>query len=342
MAAINYKMEYIWLDGYTPEPGLRGKTKLVQMKEEFDGDVSKLPDWSFDGSSTLQAEGHSSDCILKPVRAYFDATRLNGWLIMCEVYNADGTPHASNTRATIDSDDDDFWFGFEQEYVLERDGKPLWFADDTQSTAPQGKYYCGVGYRHMNGLARIIVDEHFDLCWEAGIYLDGINAEVLKGQWEYGVLSKGAKKAWDDVWIARYIMMRLLEQYELDLNLNPKPVRTGDWNGTWMHCNFSNKKMREEGGEAYFTAICEKFGERVEEHITVYGSDNEFRLTGKHETQSIHQFSYGVSDRGASIRIPLTTVQDGWKWRLEDRRCAWNADPYKVAKVVVDSVHMVE
>ncbi len=120
------KCEYIWLDGYTPEPNLRGKTKTVFL-EDFDGDVAQLPDRSYDGSSTLQAEGHSSDCVLKPVRAYPDVTRINGWIVMCEVRHADGTPHASNARATIESDDDDFWFGFEQEYVIEKNGKPIGF-----------------------------------------------------------------------------------------------------------------------------------------------------------------------------------------------------------------------
>ena len=138
-----YKFEYIRLDGYTPEPNLRGKTKMILMEEPFDGDVSNLPDRSFDGSSTLQAEGHSSDCVLKPVRTYLDITRLNAWIVMCEVYHADGTPHSSNARATIESDDENFRFGFEQEYVMEKDGKPVGFPAE-EDPAPQGKYYCGV------------------------------------------------------------------------------------------------------------------------------------------------------------------------------------------------------
>lgn len=333
------KFEYIWLDGYTPEPNMRGKTKLLLL-EDFDGDATILPDWNFDGSSTRQAEGHSSDCVLKPVRAYSDATRSYAWIVMCEVWNADGTPHISNSRATIESDDDDFWFWFEQEYVIEKDGKPVWFPK-AWDPEPQGKYYCGVWHKHMWTIPRRIADEHFDLCWEAWIYLDGINAEVLKWQWEYGVLSKGAKKAGDDVRVARYILMRLLEEYGCDLNLNPKPVRPWDRNGTGMHCNFSNKFMREVWWEAYFKHVCEHFGNYIEEHIAVYGSENEYRLTGAHETQSIHEYSFGVSDRGASIRIPLTTVEDGWKGRLEDRRPAANADPYKVAARVVKTVNEV-
>ena len=59
------------------------------------------------------------------------------------------------------------------------------------------------------------------------------------------------------------------------------------------------------------------------------------RLTGLHETQSIDKFSYGVSDRGASIRIPVGTIQDGWKGRLEDRRPASNGDPYRIAAAII-------
>ena len=109
------KLEYLWLDGYKPTANLRGKTKII---ENFSGKLKDCPMWGFDGSSTLQAEGGSSDCLLKPVAIYPDPVRKNGWLVMNEVLNADGTPHESNGRATIDDDDDDFWFGFEQEYFL--------------------------------------------------------------------------------------------------------------------------------------------------------------------------------------------------------------------------------
>lgn len=270
---------------------------------------------------------------------------------MCEVYNADGTPSSTNARHTIyntvnkfDDDTDDFRFGFEQEYVLAKNGRPLGFPEGGYP-APQGKYYCGVGADTMVGeyaneriVAREIVERHLDICLDAGLVIDCINAEVLRGQREYGVLSKGAEKAGDDVWLARYIMIRLCEEYGVTMVLTPKPITEGDWNGTGMHCNFSNRKMREEGGEKYFTKICETFGKHIKEHMDVYGSGNEKRLTGLHETQRIDQFSYGVSDRGASIRIPLATVRNGWKGRLEDRRVAANADPYKVVARVVKTV----
>ena len=327
-----HKFEYIWLDGYTPEPNLRSKTKAIPF-ENYSGELDVLPMWAFDGSSTQQAEGHSSDCLLKPVRVYRDPARKNAWLVMCEVLNPDETPHASNTRALIE-DDPDLWFGFEQEYTLVLNGRPLGFPENGYP-APQGMYYCSVGSENVAG--RNIVEEHFDLCLDAGITITGINAEVMLGQWEYQCFGKGAKKAADDLWISRYLLFRISEEYGLHIEFAPKPVK-GDWNGSGMHANFSNKAMREIGGKEMFDSIFSTFEKYHAEHIAVYGSGNDQRLTGLHETQHIDTFSYGQSDRGASIRIPISTVRDGWKGYLEDRRPASNADPYKLAGRIARTV----
>lgn len=327
-----FKFEYIWLDGYQPEPNLRSKTKILDF-DTFDGDVRQLPEWSFDGSSTLQAEGHSSDCLLKPVAAYPDSARKNGWLVVAEVLNPDGTPHVSNTRALIDDDSEDYWFGFEQEYVFMQNGSPLGFPEKG-FPKPQGPYYCAVGYGNVAG--RDIVEEHLDACLDAGLSITGINAEVMLGQWEYQCFGKGPRRASDDLIISRYLLHRISEKYGVTVELHPKPIK-GDWNGSGLHTNFSNVEMREVGGEELFTAICEAFAPVHQEHIEVYGSSNNERLTGLHETQSIDKFSYGVSDRGASIRIPVSTAQT-WKGYLEDRRPASNADPYRVSARIIRTV----
>ena len=325
------KLEYIWLDGYKPTQSLRSKT---MVRKDFSGKLEDCPMWSFDGSSTLQAEGGASDCLLKPVAIIPDPDRSNGYLVMTEVLNADGTPHESNGRATIDDDDEDFWFGFEQEYFLwdPETNLPPGFPPGGYPP-PQGPYYCSVGAK--NAYARAMIDEHLDQCLEAGLNVEGINAEVAAGQWEFQVFGKSAARAADETWLARYLLERVGEKYGLAIDWHPKPLGDTDWNGSGMHANFSNGAMREQGKEEVFTKICEQFGKNIERHISVYGAHNDQRLTGKHETQSIEQFSYGVSDRGASIRIPIGTVEDGWKGRLEDRRPASNADPYKVAAAIV-------
>jgi glutamine synthetase len=186
-----------------------------------------------------------------------------------------------------------------------------------------------------NAFGREVVEEHLDLCIEAGINIEGINGEVAAGQWEFQVFAKGAQRAGDETWVARYLIERVAERYGYGINWRPKPLGDTDWNGSGMHANFSNGPMRDLGDEGVFTKICDEFGKNIERHISVYGAENDQRLTGAHETQSIDQFSYGVSDRGASIRIPIGTVEDGWKGRLEDRRPASNADPYKVAAAIV-------
>ncbi len=325
------KLEYIWLDGYKPTQSLRSKT-LVQS--DFSGKLEDAPMWSFDGSSTEQAEGNDSDCLLKPAAVFPDPDRKNSYLVMTEVLNADGTAHASNGRATIDDDDDDFWFGFEQEYFLwdPETNLPPGFPHGG-FPRPQGPYYCSVGA--MNAYGREVIEDHLDLCLEAGLNVEGINGEVAAGQWEFQVFAKSAKRAGDETWIARYILERTAEKYGLAIEWHPKPLGHTDWNGSGMHANFSNGEMRESGKEDTFTKICEQFSKSIKRHIDVYGADNDQRLTGLHETQSINEFSYGVSDRGASIRIPIGTVDDGWKGRLEDRRPSSNADPYKVAAAIV-------
>ncbi|GAA5481500.1 glutamine synthetase beta-grasp domain-containing protein [Haloferula sargassicola] len=331
-----FKLEYIWLDGYTPVPNLRGKTQI----KEFDSfpSLEDLPLWGFDGSSTRQAEGHSSDCVLKPVAVYPDSTRNNGALVMCEVLLPDGTPHPTNARATI-PDDPDTWFGFEQEYFLVEDGLPLGFPKGGYPN-PQGEYYCGVGFKNVGDVARQIVEEHLEICLDAGINHEGINAEVAKGQWEFQIFGKGSKKAADQIWIARYILNRLCESYGVDVEYHCKPI-TGDWNGSGMHANFSTKFMRETGGEEYFTKLMAAFEKNRDEHIAAYGPDNHLRLTGLHETQSIDQFSWGIADRGASIRVPHSFKNNGWKGYLEDRRPNSQGDPYQIASRILKTIEEV-
>jgi len=333
-----YKLEYIWLDGYTPTPNLRGKTQI----KEFDAfpKLEQLPLWGFDGSSTQQAEGHSSDCTLKPDALYPDGARTDSVLVMCEVMMPDGkTPHSTNKRATI-LDDPGAWFGFEQEYFFYKDGRPLGFPTEGYP-APQGPYYTGVGYKNVGSVARELVDKHLDLCLHAGINHEGINAEVAKGQWEFQIFGKGSKTAADQMWMARYLMMRLCEPYGVDIEWHCKPLGDTDWNGSGMHCNFSTEYMRTVGGKDYFEAMMKAFEKNIMDHIAVYGPDNDKRLTGKHETAPWNKFSYGLADRGASVRVPHSFVNNGYKGYLEDRRPNSMGDPYQIASQVLKTISEV-
>ena len=331
-----YKFEYIWLDGYTPEPNLRSKTKVINFTKE-DFTISDLPMWTFDGSSTKQAEGIDSDCLLKPVKMIKDPQRKNGYLVLCEVLNPDETPHVSNMRSKI-TDDSNLWLGFEQEFFIYKKGLPLGHSE--VSLRPQGEYYCGIGHENVSG--RDIIEHHLDVCISAGLNMTGINAEVALGQWEYQVMGKGTLEACDQLIISRYLLNRLSETYGVSIEYHPKPLGDTDWNGSGMHTNFSTKLMREEGGKELFDEIFRVLKSNHQKHIEVYGSDNEKRLTGKHETQSIDKFSWGVSDRGASIRIPQSTVKNGWRGYLEDRRPASNACPYKIAKQLTESLKQAQ
>jgi glutamine synthetase len=329
-----YKLEYIWLDGYTPESNLRSKTKVLSTETE--PTLETLPMWNFDGSSTKQAEGNYSDCLLKPVKLIRDPQRKNGYLVLCEVFNPDMTPHVSNTRSQI-KDNSNMWVGFEQEYFIYEGELPLGHIKGWMK--PQGEYYCGIGSDNVSG--RNIVEHHLDICLSAGLNVTGINAEVALGQWEFQVMGKGTLDSCDQLIFCRYLLQRVAETYGVKIEYHPKPLQ-GDWNGSGLHTNFSNKKMREVGGQNYFEAIFNVFETNHQKHIENYGSDNNMRLTGKHETQSIDKFSYGVSDRGSSIRIPQVTVNNGWKGYVEDRRPASNGDPYKIMKVISESINQAE
>ena len=327
------RLEYIWMDGHAPTQKLRSKTKVLEGPIKS---IKDLPDWGFDGSSTNQAEGDNSDCLLKPVYKVPDPIRGgDDLLVMCEVMNADRTVHDSNTRAHLREISEKYesekaWFGIEQEYTLFDGRNPLGWPEGGYP-APQGPFYCGVGADEVYG--RDIVEEHLQLCMDAGLEISGINAEVMPGQWEYQIGPLGPLESGDQMWLSRWLLYRIAEDYGVSATLHPKPVK-GDWNGAGAHTNFSTKSMRSPGGIKVIEAACEKLGKKHDEHIAVYGAHNEERLTGLHETCSIKEFRYGVSDRGASIRIPMQTANEGYGY-LEDRRPSANMDPYQVCAILV-------
>ena len=326
------KLEYIWIDGTEPTAQLRSKTKIVPVEN-----ADNPPEWGFDGSSTNQAEGEDSDRVLQPVFVCPDPIRGgDNKLVMCEVLNTDGTPHESNTRSDCNiissqHEDQDSWFGIEQEYTFMDGTKPMGFPTNG-FPEPQGKYYCGVGSDRVFG--RDIVEEHLDHCLYAGLCISGINAEVMPGQWEFQVGPAGALDVSDHLWVARYLLDKVAEKYDVTVSYDAKPVK-GDWNGTGAHCNFSTKKIREDIKYAY--EAIESLEHSHLEHIQQYGVGYEERLTGAHETCAWSEFRAGVSDRGASVRIPWQVARDG-KGYIEDRRPQANCDPYVVTSLLINTV----
>ncbi len=201
--------------------------------------------------------------------------------------------------------------------------------------APQGPFYCGVGAESAFG--RPLAEAHMEACMKAGLKISGINSEVMPGQWEYQIGPVGPLEMGDEVMLSRWLLHRLGEDFGIVATFNPKPVRTGDWNGTGAHTNFSTKSMREPGGMPVILEAVEKLSKTHIEHISQYGLGNEARLTGKHETCDINTFKHGVADRGSSIRIPLPVMLKGYGY-LEDRRPAANVDPYTVARLLIKTI----
>lgn len=340
--------EYIWLDGQEPTQQLRSKTRVVDVPGDGPVEPSCFPSWSFDGSSTYQAQGSDSDLTLRPVRTVVDPLRGEGnHLVLCEVERADGTPHPTNYRAALrdlldaGAAADEPLVGFEQEYTLFRNGRPLGFPESGYP-APQGPFYCGVGADRAFG--REFVEAHTAACLESGILIYGVNAEVMPGQWEYQIGHRGFDgesadplTVSDHVWLARWLAERLGERYGVNPRLDPKPVK-GDWNGAGAHTNFSTRAMRDpKTGLAEIRAAIARLEGRHDDHIREYGDGLSERLTGLHETCAIDQFRGGVADRGASVRIPRHVEERGHGY-LEDRRPGANCDPYRVCSRLLASI----
>lgn len=361
------KLEYVWLDGAKPQQ-IRSKTKIVtlsQIPEERDAASKKemqplkfelayildsyksgkrkAPVWNFDGSSTFQAETSKSELMLHPKSYFLNPFAKDSIIVLCEVCNTDGTPHATNTRAkmvdTLRKHDDETMWGWEQEYFIfdAKTGRPIGWPEQGEPRE-QGEYYCSVGAGNVAG--RDFVEKHADLCLSAGISVSGTNAEVALGQWEYQVGPVFAENGADQLWISRYILHRLSEEFGYRLELDPKPFKGNQWNGSGMHVNFSTKTIREDKANKKEIAIemCKRLEKTHSEHIAVYGENNAARLTGANETSSIERFGWGIGDRTKSIRIPSTINDADAIGYIEDRRPASNGDPYLIVDRMVRTI----
>ena len=320
--------EYVWLGGNNE---FRSKTRVFDQEIRL---LDQLPEWNYDGSSTEQAQGTDSEVILVPRQIFPDPIRGgNAILILCETTRPDGTYLENSHRHWANeifekNKGAEPWFGLEQEYFMINTvtQKPLGY--DENKT--QGQFYCSVGAE--NAFGRDLAEEHLHVCIAAGIKISGINAEVAPGQWEFQIGPCVGIEEGDHLWMARYLLVRLAEKYNITIDFEPKPLE-GDWNGSGCHANYSTKEMREgtfgKTGLEHIDEAIEKLSHKHMEHMAVYGSGNEKRMTGAHETASYDTFSHGVANRGASIRRGNDTVKKG-KGYFEDRRPSSNCDPYLV------------
>jgi glutamine synthetase len=321
MYKINTKFvcEYIWIGG---KGEIRSKTRII----EHNG-FNKFPEWNYDVSSTGQAHGDgNTEGILKPVVYYKNPLRkinnYNNYLVLCETYDINGKPFETNNRQEAlklfnSKPEEEPWYGLEQEYFIGMINIKNVF-----------HHYCGIG---RDKIEREIAEQHMVLCLEAGLTISGINAEVATEQWEFQIGPCRGIEAADQLIIARYLLERVAEQYNVNICYVPKPSKTT--NGSGCHVNFSTKIMRSENGiEEIYRAI-EKLEKTHDEHIKVYGEDNKLRLTGEHETASYETFSWGIGTRNTSIRIPNQVVKEGCGY-FEDRRPAANIDPYLVTSII--------
>lgn len=327
--------EYIWIDGMN---GVRSKTKTLSSAPKS---VDDLPEWNFDGSSTGQAPGDNSDVYLRPVATYPDPFRgAPNILVLCECWDSDGTPNKFNhrhdaARLMEAHKKHQTWFGLEQEYTLFDEYDKVYGWPRGGYPAPQGPYYCGVGTGKV--FCRDIVEAHYKACMFAGVKISGVNAEVMPGQWEFQVGPCEGIEMGDHLWLARFLLHRVAEEFGAKISFHPKPI-PGDWNGAGLHTNVSSREMREPGGMKHIDAAIKKLEKRHKEHMEVYGTDNDMRMTGIHETASIDTFTSGIADRGASIRIPRSVGKEGCGY-FEDRRPASNADPYQITGIMIETIY---
>jgi glutamine synthetase len=347
-------LEYIWVGG---NGELRSKTRVLDTGPLQKITIHDVPLWNYDGSSTNQAPSNANtEVILKPVKLYNDPLRkreretndnnkiqkrsIQSYIVLCETYDNSNNPLPTNTRhkafdifSDIENMEHQPWFGLEQEYIIVYKELLSYTNPDIYLNKKPNHpdHYCGT----MTGnIYRTIVDEHLQACIDAGLNISGINAEVTKHQWEFQIGPCEGIDAGDELYVARYLLERIANKYDMMITYEPKFCET--LNGSGCHTNFSTKKMREENGMEEILKCMDKLREKHHMHMEVYGKNNEKRLTGMHETAPYGHFTYGIGTRNTSVRIGNQTEKDG-RGYFEDRRPAANMDPYLVTTMLFET-----
>lgn len=336
--------EYVWVDG---NQELRSKYRTINKSDLLHLNLNEndFYEWNYDGSSTYQAETENSEIILCPVGFYPNPFFEKGtsFLVLCETYykrNDEYIPTSTNHRYDANNlfnqkKETEPWYGIEQEYFMMSPGDGFGYESKTplafyqKTPQQQGNYYCGVGNKNIQ--FRSLAEKHYKYCLEAGLSISGINAEVAPNQWEFQIGPCTGIQAADQLWIARYILHKLSEEFHVNISFRPKPI-SNPWNGSGLHTNFSTIDTRKEGGLDIIHRYISLLSSVHAEHLSVYG-DNSERLNGSCETSDINTFTYGMGNRGCSIRIPSTVIKNGCGY-FEDRRPASDADPYQVTSAI--------
>ena len=260
--------EYVWIDG----SGITLRAKCRTLNIEKVRSLADLPEWNFDGSSCYMATTENSEVILKPC-AYFKDPFRGGEnvLVMCETFKWEDqtcqrlVPANTNFRHFAKkifdkASEEKPWFGIEQEYTLigSKTKFTTWPLGWPANGFPgqQGPYYCSAGANVCFG--RIISDSHYRACLYAGINISGTNAEVMPGQWEYQVGPTEGIAIGDQLWMSRYLLNRVGEDFNVTISYAPKLF--DDWNGSGCHTNYSTETMRlGTGGMKYIEDMMAKF-----------------------------------------------------------------------------------
>ncbi len=363
---MSYFIEYIWIDG---DNGLRSKIRCTNTIN-----LDEL-EWNYDGSSTNQASTKDSEVILKPVKLLVNVyenlklkkelnmeniTNLGvHFLLLCHCIDNKNNSvknnnylYAKEIFENTNVKNAKPWYGLEQEYFIvnTKTGYPLGFNKDYneknnkicfEPKEGQGKYYCG--FNPEFNICKKIATKHMYVCKLNGLNISGINAEVACSQWEFQIGPIEGIEAAYQLWIARYLLLKIAEEEGYSITFEPKPITWGEWNGSGCHTNFSTENMRNgnnnegKNGYEYILEALIKLEEKHLEHIKIYGTGNELRLIGKYETSDLNKFSYGVGSRNTSIRIGNKTYEEQ-KGYFEDRRPSSNMDPYLVCAKIAETI----
>ena len=336
-------IEYVWTDF---EDLLRSGTRVVDSDNSYILDPTTIPIWNYDGSATKQAGSQDSEIILKPKRVIkCPFRRGNNLIVLCDCYTYDNEPISTNHRYAAEAifqnetvKQSKPWYGLEQQFYFREFKSDRIMGFDTNTlTNPQkqGQYYCSIGAK--NSFGRPVMEDFLENILFAGLSVSGINGEIGPGQWEFQIGPVEGIDAGDQMYLARYILEKTAEKYEIIVDYHPKPLEGSVWNGSGCHINFSTEEMRQTGGLTKILEAIEKLKDNHEEHMAVYGRDSDQRLIVPNDISKFDTFTFGIANSESSIKISHTVKENGYGY-LEDRRPASNIEPYSAIAIIAETI----